>query len=101
MSTNRAPHKERTIEKIRNAKVLERLLKHFNGELELSATQVNVGLSLIKKYLPDLKAVEHTGEVNHKHAQELTRDELLRIAAAGRAGDPEKGQRRKQPDSLH
>jgi len=58
MSTRRSPHKARTIEKIRNAKVLERLIKHFKGELELSASQVNVGLNLIKKYIPDTKSVE-------------------------------------------
>ena len=63
MANNRLPHKQRSIEKIRNAKVLERLIKHFNGEIELSTTQTNVGLSLIKKYLPDQKAVEHSGAI--------------------------------------
>ena len=65
MDKVRQPHKQRTIEKIQNAKVLERLIKHFNGDLKLSQTQITVGINLIKKYIPDLKAIEHGGEMTH------------------------------------
>ena len=51
-------HKERSIEKIRNGNILDRLIKHVNGELELSATQCTTGIALLKKHLPDTKAVE-------------------------------------------
>jgi len=63
MTDNRKPHKQRSIDKIKNGNILDRLIKHFNGEIELSATQANIGLSLIKKYLPDMKLIEQTGEV--------------------------------------
>jgi len=65
MADNRLPHKQRSIEKIKNGMVLERLLGHVNGEVELSSTQVSAGIALLKKYLPDTKAIEHGGEVNH------------------------------------
>ena len=101
MSTNRQPHKQRSIEKIRNAKVLERLIKHFNGELELSATQVNVGLSLIKKLIPDLKQTEHTGTIEHKNVKEMTLEELYAIAATGSTGNNKKKAGRGKPAKLH
>ena len=65
MSNRREPHKQRTSEKIQNAMIVDRLVDHFNGRVELSQSQVNVGLGLIKKYLPDIKAIEHGGEVKH------------------------------------
>jgi hypothetical protein len=59
----RKPYPEKAKDRIRQAKILNRLIKHFNGEQELSQSQVNVGLRLLGKLLPDLKAVEQTGEV--------------------------------------
>lgn len=56
--------------KIANAQVLNRLLAHFNGEVELSQTQVNVGLALMKKVLPDLASVALTDE-NHSGPAKL------------------------------
>lgn len=52
--------------KIANAQVINRLLAHFSGEVELSKSQVDVGLALLKKVLPDLSSValtdaDHTG----------------------------------------
>lgn len=36
----------------------------FDGTIELSQVQVNIGKALLDKALPDLKAIEHTGELN-------------------------------------
>ncbi len=52
--------------KIGSANILNRLQKHFNGEVEMSPTQVTVGLALLKKVMPDLQSValtdaDHTG----------------------------------------
>ena len=80
MANNRLAHKQRTIEKIQNAKVLERLIKHFDGEVELSQTQVTVGINLIKKYIPDLKAIEHGGEMRHN--VDVSKKSAGNIAAA-------------------
>lgn len=48
--------------KIANGNVLNRLQKHFDGEVDLSPTQVQVGLALLKKFLPDLQAIELSGD---------------------------------------
>lgn len=61
MDKARRPHKEKTKEKIKTGMILRRLLQHFNGEIEMSASQVNVGLALLRKTLPDLKSIEQTG----------------------------------------
>jgi hypothetical protein len=57
--------------KISNSQILNRLLKHFDGEVELNQTQVTVGLALLKKVLPDLSNVQHSGDqdnpINHVH----------------------------------
>ena len=34
----------------------------FEGNLELTQTQVNIGKALLDKTLPDLKAIEHSGD---------------------------------------
>ena len=101
MPTETKSHKQRTAEKIKTGHLLRRLIKHFNGELELSASQITVGLALLKKTLPDLKQTEHTGEVSHKHTQEMTRDELLRIAATGSAGNTKARPGSGEPESVH
>lgn len=50
--------------KISNSKIFNRLLKHAEGTLEMSPTQVQVGLALMKKVLPDLSSVAIT---DHSH----------------------------------
>jgi len=62
MPTQTTSSKKRTQDKIQSARVAERLLKHFNGELELSHTQCTVGLKLLSKVLPDLKHIEKDGK---------------------------------------
>ena len=39
------------------------MIKHVNGELELSRTQIRAAEIPLKKALPDLQAVQHSGEV--------------------------------------
>lgn len=48
--------------KIRNSNVLNALIEHAEGRREMSATQVSAGLGLLKKCLPDLSAVEISGD---------------------------------------
>ena len=101
MDKTRKPHTQKAKDRIRTGMILRRLLKHFKGEIELTASQVNVGLALLKKKLPDLKQTEHTGEVSHKHTQELSRDELLNIAATGSARDTEARSGGREPTKVH
>ena len=51
-------------DKIRKSNILSRLIKHAEGDekVEMTATQVQAALALMKKVLPDLSSVEHTGD---------------------------------------
>lgn len=69
--------------KIQNSNILNALIEHACGEREMSATQVTAGLGLLRKVLPDLASVEHSGSVETKRASEMTDDELAAIAARG------------------
>ncbi len=53
------------VQRIKAAKLEERLAKHAKGEIEMSATQVRAAEILLRKIRPDLKAVDHTGETKH------------------------------------
>jgi hypothetical protein len=43
--------------KIKNSSILRALIEYFEGKRKMSATQVSVGLRLLKKVLPDLQSV--------------------------------------------
>jgi hypothetical protein len=51
--------------KIQNSNILNALIEHAQGERAMTATQVTAGLGLLKKALPDLTSVEHSGEQQH------------------------------------
>jgi len=70
---------DRWRDRIASAQILTRLVKHFNGELDppLDAGQIQVGLALMRKVLPDLKAMEITGTVNHRGMSKLELDSRL------------------------
>ncbi|MEW8418206.1 MAG: hypothetical protein AB2669_21390 [Candidatus Thiodiazotropha endolucinida] len=82
---------ENTRKKIQATQLIKRLTAHVMGEVDMKATQVNAALGLLRKTLPDLAAVEYSGEVTHKDAREMTKDELLEAlrpysGAVGEAG---------------
>lgn len=52
-------------ERIRVGVVLKRVQDHALGNCEMSATQLKAAEILLKKAIPDLKGVEHSGTVNH------------------------------------
>jgi hypothetical protein len=70
---NDRPTAERWRERIRQANILDRLIKFANGEVEMTAAQAATGLKLIGKVLPDLQATTVTARVEHSS---LSRDEL-------------------------
>lgn len=49
-------------DKIRKSNILNALIEHVEGRRDMSSTQVQAGLGLLKKCLPDLSSVEHSGE---------------------------------------
>jgi len=55
---------ESTREKIKSTQIIKRLTKHALSDVEImTASQVNAAKILLGKTIPDLKAIEHTGEV--------------------------------------
>lgn len=57
---------EKVRERMRTTMLVRRLTKHVLGKVEMSTTQVTAALGLLKKTLPDLSAMEFTGEVRHR-----------------------------------
>lgn len=72
--------------KIANSQILKCLVEHVEGKREMSASQVTAGIALLRKVMPDLSAIEHSGEVDVRKASELTDDELASVIRA-RSGD--------------
>lgn len=48
--------------KIQNSNILNALIEHVDGKREMTSTQVTAGIALMKKVLPDLSAVEVSGD---------------------------------------
>ncbi len=65
MAPRRDPrHDARTREKIQTSQLVNRLTNHALGKIKMEPTQVRAIEILLKKTLPDLSAVEHSGEVD-------------------------------------
>jgi len=73
-------------ESIKVSLLVKKLTDHVHGKVEMAATQLRAAEILLKKCLPDLQSVEHTGEMSFKDAGQLSREELVSIAATGSAG---------------
>jgi hypothetical protein len=56
-------HQDDVRAKIQASQIINRLYNAFQGEIELTAIQVNIGKTLLDKVLPDLKAIEQTTEL--------------------------------------
>jgi hypothetical protein len=61
---NKIRHDENTRLKIKVASLINRFQAHFNGELELTATQIQAGKILLDRALPVLQSVEVSGEIS-------------------------------------
>jgi hypothetical protein len=57
-------HQDDVRSKIQASAIITRLMKAYDGEIELTAIQVNIGKTLLDKVLPDLKAVEMSGDAD-------------------------------------
>jgi hypothetical protein len=62
-ATSKRQHRESHIEKIRSSQILNRMIAHAMGEIEMSATQVAAAKALLDRYLPIVKSVEMEAEV--------------------------------------
>ena len=60
----RKMHQEDVRAKIKTSQLVNRLSDHALGLLDLSPTQIKAIEVLIRKTLPDLQSVEHSGGLN-------------------------------------
>jgi hypothetical protein len=51
--------------KIANSNILKCLIDHAQGEREMSSTQVQAGLGLLKKVMPDLQSTQISGDAEN------------------------------------
>jgi hypothetical protein len=51
--------------KIADSRVLACLIEHAEGTREMAPSAVTAGLGLIRKFLPDLQAVQHSGDADN------------------------------------
>lgn len=63
----RKTHQDDVRLKIQASVIIDRLTKHTAGKLEMSATQVQAARILLAKSVPDLSAVEHSGDMTVHH----------------------------------
>ena len=82
---NRVSFKERSIEKIKNSQVLDRLLKYCDGTYTMEAKCVDAHFKILDKVLPNLMSQSVTVDVNHNLVDIHTLN--ARLAALGH--DPE------------
>lgn len=73
---------EETRKKVQTSQLINRLQDHVVGKVDMSPTQVRAAEILLRKSLPDLSAVEHSGEVTTRPS-ELSDDALARIIGTG------------------
>lgn len=60
---NKIRHDENTRAKIQVAHLCRRFQRHFDGECELTPTQIQAGKILLDRALPVLQSVEVSGEI--------------------------------------
>jgi hypothetical protein len=94
-------HPEEVRQKIRTSQLVNRLHQFVKGEIELSPHQVAAALGLIRKTMPDLSAMSHSGFIETTKPEELTDDRLAHIASAGRAGAIEAPSSEEEPGIVH
>jgi hypothetical protein len=94
-------HPEEVRQKIRTSQLVNRLQAFINGEVELTPHQVSAALGLIRKTMPDLSAMAHSGMIETTKPEELTDDRLAHIATAGRSGAIEATGSEEEPSELH
>ncbi len=94
-------HPEEVRQKIRTSQLVNRLNSFVNGEIELSPHQVTAALGLIRKTMPDLSAMAHSGSIETTKPEELSDDRLAHIAAGGSARASETSEREEKPREVH
>jgi hypothetical protein len=58
----RAHHQDEVRAKIQTSQLINRLQDHISDKIELSSTQIKAIEILLKRTLPELSSIEHTGD---------------------------------------
>jgi hypothetical protein len=64
-------HDDETRAKIKAGNIIARLQKLIDGEVEMAPHAVTAALGLLRKSLPDLTSVEHSGEVTKNYVARM------------------------------
>lgn len=56
-------HDDETRARIKAGNIISRLQKYIDGKITMEAAAVTASLGLLKKVLPDLTSVEHSGDI--------------------------------------
>ena len=86
--------------RIRTAHLIRGMQRCFDGEQELTSTQLKAGEILLRKSLPDQTHVEHSGNVTSR-AEDLDDATLASIALGGSDRVVEAEGSEALPDGVH
>jgi hypothetical protein len=81
--------------------LINRLHKQASGEIELSNNQLRAIEVLLRKTLPDLSAIAHSGAVEMVKADELSDSALAHIATGSGTGIAEPSQSQNGSGEVH
>ena len=87
--------------RIQESMIENRLVDHVHGRIEMSATQVTAALGLLRKVVPDLAAVQHSGSIGLSKAEELPDAVLADIATGSGEGIAETQDSQEIPSGIH
>lgn len=101
--TETRPYPQRARERIAGTKIIDRLVQHVMGEIELTQAQVSSARLLLSKVLPDMKSVEVDvhARVETVSYNRLTDEQLMAIAAQGFQSDAIDGEVVQTPKKLN
>jgi hypothetical protein len=75
--------REKISKTIKVNQIIQRLHDFVDGTVKMEAAAVTAALGLLRKVMPDLAAVAHSGSVELKPASEMSDDRLASIASIG------------------
>lgn len=70
---NKICHDDKTKRLIQASQLINRLISHANGEIEMTPSQVNAAKIVIGKSIPDLKSIEHAGSEEKPLYMDITK----------------------------
>ena len=87
--------------RLRTSMIANRLTDHILGTVEMTSTQVTAALGLLRKTMPDLSAISHSGSIETSKPEELSDEQLANIATASgrRTIEAESGE--EEPSEIH